>query len=160
MLCNRNGLAKVSATPGKTITMNHFLINNHWYLVDLPGYGYAKRSKTLRASWEEAMMEYFNGRENLMTVFVLVDSRIPPQDVDMELINYLGENQIPVSIVYTKTDKNGRSTNAKNIAAIEKKMSEFWEELPTRFITSAADKTGREALLKFIEKAAKTFGKH
>lgn len=157
MLCNRKGLAKVSGTPGKTITINHFLINEKWYLVDLPGYGYAKRSKTLREKWEQSMTEYFTQRENLMTVFVLVDSRIPPQAVDMELINYLGENQVPLCVVYTKTDKNNRSGTIKNIAAIEKKLSESWEELPIRFTTSSTEKLGRNEMLSFIEKAGKTF---
>ncbi len=157
MLCNRKGLAKVSATPGKTIAINHFNINDKWYLVDLPGYGYAKRSKSLRTEWETAMTDYFVNRENLMTVFVLVDSRISPQASDIELINYLGESQVPLCIVFTKTDKNSQHSTIKNIQIFKAKLAEEWEELPTDFITSSTEKTGRNELLQFIEKSAKLF---
>ena len=159
MLCNKKGLAKVSATPGKTIAINHFNINDKWYLVDLPGYGYAKRSKSLRTAWESAMTEYFIKRENLMTVFVLVDSRIPPQASDVELINFLGESQVPLCVIFTKTDKNSQHSTIKNINTFNKKLSESWEELPTTFSTSATEKTGRNEVLKFIEKSSKLFGK-
>lgn len=152
MLCNHSGLAKVSATPGKTITMNHFLINEEWYLVDLPGYGYARRSRDMREQWEHAMMDYFGNRENLMTVFVLIDSRIPPQDSDMELINALGSAEVPLAIVYTKTDKNSKNETQKNIRAIEKQLLTFWETLPPSFITSSINKTGRIDLLDYISR--------
>lgn len=157
MLCQHKGLAKVSSTPGKTISINHFLVNGKWFLVDLPGYGYARRSKEQRAKWEKEMTRYFVERENLITVFVLIDSRIPPQKVDLELIRFLGENQIPLAVVYTKSDKNTRNETHRNTTAFEKELSQEWEELPPLFLTSSESKTGREELLRFIEKYSKKF---
>lgn len=157
MLCGRNSLAKVSSTPGKTIAINHFLINEKWYLVDLPGYGYARRSKTLRDQWEDAMHKYFLERENLMVVFVLVDSCIPPQKSDLEFLNEIGSNGIPLCIVFTKTDRNSKSLTAKNIQQFKNKMLESWEELPDTFITSSETGVGKDELLSFIGKAVKLY---
>ncbi|MFA6260649.1 MAG: ribosome biogenesis GTP-binding protein YihA/YsxC [Bacteroidia bacterium] len=159
MLCNHKGLAKVSGTPGKTVSINHFLINDTWYWVDLPGYGYAKRSRNLREAWETAMRDYFLNRENLMTVFVLVDSRIPPQKADLDLINNLGEHAVPLTLVFTKIDKNSKNETSRNIAAFNKALLESWEELPPSFHTSSIEKTGRNELISYIKQIAKTFKK-
>jgi GTP-binding protein len=150
MLTNRNGLAKVSSTPGKTITINHFLINNRWHLVDLPGYGFAKRSKDQREQWKQNMDDYFMKRENLQCVFVLIDSRIDPQKIDLEFIDYLGEKGVPFVLVFTKMDKSSQTEVAKKIAKFKKTMLERWEELPEIFLTSSEKKTGRDKILKFI----------
>jgi GTP-binding protein len=159
MLCKRNELARVSSNPGKTININHYLVNDAWFLVDLPGYGYAKRSKTLREQWSKSMVAYFTERENLQLVFVLIDSRIPPQQIDLEFLNMLGHYQIPFSIIFTKADKNKQSETAKNVQLFKNSMLENWEELPVTIITSSVKKTGREDLLGFIEENNSRFNK-
>lgn len=156
-LLQRNELARTSSTPGKTITMNYFLINEDWYVVDLPGYGYAKRSKTLRSAWEKSLWQYLGSRENLVNLFVLIDSRIPPQESDLNFINQLGEAGIPFSIVFTKLDKLKPAEAETNIATFEAALLENWEELPTRFRTSSVSKLGRDEMLKFIIKHSKSW---
>ncbi|MCU0421315.1 MAG: ribosome biogenesis GTP-binding protein YihA/YsxC [Bacteroidia bacterium] len=155
MLMQKNELARTSSTPGKTITINHYLVNESWHLVDLPGYGYAKRSKTLRQAWEKALEEYVTKREQLQVVFVLVDSRIPPQSSDISFINNLGEWGVPCAIIFTKSDKNNQSITQKNANAFKKELAEFWEDLPPSFITSAVKKQGRDLLLNYIETCIK-----
>ncbi len=151
MLTNHSKLAKTSGKPGKTQLINHFLINDSWYLVDLPGYGYAKVSKTDREKWGKMIFDYITERENLYCIFVLVDSRIPPQNIDIDFINWLGENGIPFAIVFTKTDKLSKNKVASNIAAFRKELLKNWEELPVQFSTSSVTKTGKEDLLQYIE---------
>ena len=150
-LVQRNGLAKTSATPGKTIAINHFVVNGQWYLVDLPGYGYAKRSKKSREEWRVMLANYIARRRNLMYTFVLVDSRIEPQNSDIGFMEWLGENQIPFCIVFTKADKLSNNELNTNVEAYKKRLLEDWEELPPVFITSAETKRGREEILDFIE---------
>lgn len=157
MLCNRNELARTSSTPGKTISMNYYLINNNWYLVDLPGYGYAKRSKTLREAWEKTLHNYLQTRENLVNVFVLVDSRIPPQQIDIDFINALGGQGIPFSIVFTKIDKLKPAEAENNIENFKQTLLQFWEELPVMFSTSSKLKQGRDDLLNYIEGCNQTY---
>lgn len=156
MLVNKTGLAKVSSTPGKTIAINHFLINDSWYLVDLPGYGYAKRSKDLRKQWIDVMDEYFCKRENLACVFTLIDSRIKPQAKDIEFLNYLGEKGVAIAIVFTKLDKNRQHESAINMKNFKNELLKYWEELPPIFATSAVKKTGRKELLEFIHDVIKS----
>lgn len=151
MLTGVKGLAKTSGRPGKTQLINHFLINNEWYLVDLPGYGYARTSKTSREKWSAMMRDYFLHREALTNVFVLVDSRIPPQRIDLEFIEFLGTNGIPLAIVFTKTDKEKQREVMTNIKAMKVSLSELWEELPPMFLTSSLTGYGRDALLDSIE---------
>lgn len=150
-LANHKKLAKTSSTPGKTQLINHFLINEQWFLVDLPGYGYARNSKTNRSSWGRMVTDYILNSKTLALVFVLMDSRIPPQKIDIEFINFLGEHGVPLSPVYTKTDKQGESTTARNIAAIENELRKTWEELPPRFLTSSVSGRGREEMLNYID---------
>ena len=151
MLTGVKGLAKTSGRPGKTQLINHFLINNEWYLVDLPGYGYARTSKTSREKWSAMMRDYFLHREALTNVFVLVDSRIPPQRIDLEFIEFLGANGIPLAIVFTKTDKEKQREVMTNIKAMKVALSELWEELPPMFLTSSLTGYGRDSLLDSIE---------
>lgn len=151
MLTGVKGLAKTSGRPGKTQLINHFLINNEWYLVDLPGYGYARTSKTSREKWSNMMRDYFLHREALTNVFVLVDSRIPPQRIDLEFIEFLGTNGIPLAIVFTKTDKEKQREVMTNIKAMKVALSELWEELPPMFLTSSLTGYGRDVLLDSIE---------
>jgi GTP-binding protein len=150
MLCNNNKLAKISATPGKTQLINHFLINDTWYLVDLPGYGFAKTSKDKRSKFETIIYDYCKKRESLVCLFILVDSRLPLQKIDLEFMEWCGENEIPFSIIYTKADKNSKSELARNIKNIEKELLKEWEEMPNAFITSAEKKMGKEDILDFI----------
>ena len=150
MLCAHRGLAKTSATPGKTRLINHFRINERWYLVDLPGYGYAKVSKNQRKDFDKTLFNYLSKRENLHCVFVLIDSRIPPQIIDMKFINRLGEMQIPFAIVFTKTDKTTQKQLSDNTKAFKTEMLKTWEELPPCFYTSSNTKSGREEILEFI----------
>ena len=150
MLTERRKLAMTSATPGKTLLINHFVINGEWYLVDLPGYGYAKRSKSQNDKLQEIISGYILGREQMTSLFVLIDCRHEPQKIDLEFIEWLGENGIPFSIVFTKADKLTRTALASNIASYRKRLLEEWEELPPIFITSAESKTGREELLQYI----------
>ncbi len=150
MLCAQQKLAKTSSTPGKTQTINHFLIDATWYLVDLPGYGYAKVSKKLRNNWGEMIRQYLKKRETLYCVFVLIDSRVSPQKIDIEFINWLGENDIPFSIVFTKADKLKTNELDTNVIAFKNELLKFWEELPPIFISSAEKKTGKDALLAYF----------
>jgi GTP-binding protein len=159
MLCNRKELAHTSSNPGKTISMNYFLINDAWYLVDLPGYGYARRSKSLRKQWENTLTNYLNKRENLVNLFVLIDSRIPPQAADVNFINQIGEKGIPFSIVFTKTDKLKPGELENKTQLFKDTLLEYWEELPPMFNTSSLNKKGRDDLLKFISKCNQTYHK-
>ena len=151
-LVQRKGLAKTSGTPGKTIAINHFIVNNQWYLVDLPGYGYAQRSKKSREEWRVMLANYISRRRNLLYTFVLVDSRLEPQNSDIGFMEWLGENQIPFCIVFTKADKLSKAELDANVEAYKKRLLEEWEELPPTFITSSETKQGREEVLDFIEK--------
>ena len=151
MLTNNRKLAKTSATPGKTLLINHFIINKEWYLVDLPGYGFAKRSKTEIARLDQMIRGYILGREQLVNVFVLVDVRLEPQAIDLEFINWLGLSSIPFAIVFTKADKLSTAKVQANVAAYEKKLLETWENMPPHFITSSEKRLGRDELLGYIE---------
>lgn len=155
MLTQRKNLAKTSSTPGKTQTINHFLINQKWYLVDLPGYGYATVSKTTKEGWSQMITSYFKQRENVYCTFILIDSRLEPQKKDIEFINWLGGLGIPIALVLTKIDKIKQSELAKSKKNFETRLLKDWEELPPIFITSAEKKTGRNHLLDFIEDAIK-----
>jgi GTP-binding protein len=157
MITGRNKLAKTSGRPGKTQLINHFIINDEWYLVDLPGYGYAKASKTSRAKWEKFISEYLTKRKELLNVFVLLDSRLEPQQIDMEFMNWCGEKQIPFSMVFTKIDKLSSTSLQKNLAKYKKEMLKYWEELPPVFTTSATSKFGQEKLLNYIENINTSF---
>ncbi|MBR3699588.1 MAG: YihA family ribosome biogenesis GTP-binding protein [Bacteroidales bacterium] len=150
-LVQRRALAKTSATPGKTIAINHFMVNDSWYLVDLPGYGYAQRSKKAREEWRVMLANYIRRRRNLICTFVLVDSRIEPQNSDIGFMEWLGENQVPFCIVFTKVDKISKAELDKNIEIYKSKLLEEWEELPQMFITSSETKQGRDELLDYIE---------
>lgn len=156
MLCNHKGLAKTSATPGKTIMINHFIINKEWYLVDLPGYGYAKRSKTQRDKLEQMIAQYILQREQLANVFVLIDIRHDPQTIDREFIDWLGQSQIPFCIVFTKADKLSKSNVESSAKAWMDSMLDTWEELPPYFITSSESKQGRDDVLGYIDEINKS----
>ena len=156
MLCNNKKLAKTSATPGKTLLINHFIINKEWYLVDLPGYGFAKRSKTEIKKLDQMIRGYILQREQLVNVFVLVDIRLEPQKIDLEFINWLGESGIPFAIVFTKADKLNVTKTKASVALYEKTLSETWEELPRMFITSSEKKTGKDDILNYIEEINKS----
>ena len=150
MLCNHKGLAKTSSTPGKTLLINHFIINNEWYLVDLPGYGYAKRSKTVQDRLDQMIRSYILMRQQLVNVFVLIDIRLEQQKIDREFIDWLGESSIPFSIVFTKADKLGPVKAKMNAKAWMAKLLDTWETLPPYFITSSERKTGRDEVLDYI----------
>ena len=151
MLARNKKLAKTSSTPGKTLLINHFIINKEWYLVDLPGYGFAKRSKTEVARLDQMIRGYILGREQLVNVFVLVDVRLEPQAIDLEFIDWLGVSGIPFSIVFTKADKLSKGKVSANVAAYEQKMLETWEEMPPYFVTSSENREGRDELLDYID---------
>lgn len=151
MLTQQKDLAKTSGRPGKTQLINHFLINNDWHLVDLPGYGYARISKTAREKWQKMINSYFLNREQLTNTFVLIDSRIPPQKIDLEFISFLGQNGIPLSIVFTKTDKEKQREVMANVNAFKKALSQEWEELPMMFLSSSVSGYGRDRLLDYID---------
>lgn len=151
MLTGVKGLAKTSGRPGKTQLINHFLINNEWYLVDLPGYGYARTSKTSREAWGTMIRDYFLHREQLTNTYVLVDSRLQPQRIDLEFIAFLGQHGVPLTIVFTKTDKEKQREVMGNIKLMKQALSEIWEELPPMILTSSATGYGRDALLEQIE---------
>lgn len=151
MLTNRKGLAMTSSTPGKTMLINHFLINDEWYLVDLPGYGYARRGKENREQLLVLIESYILNRESLTSLFVLIDCRHEPQKIDLEFMEWLGENGVPFSIVFTKVDKLGSVRLSMNIEAYKEKLFEVWEELPPLFVTSSEKKQGREELLDYID---------
>lgn len=156
MLTNHKGLAKTSATPGKTLLINHFIINNEWYLVDLPGYGFAKRSKKELQKLEQMISGYILQREQLVNVFLLVDVRLEPQKIDLEFIQWLGDSSVPFAIVFTKADKLSASKVSQNVEAYKKVLSETWEELPPIFVTSSDKKQGREEVLDYIEQINKS----
>lgn len=151
MLTGRNGLAKTSSTPGKTMLINHFLINGEWYIVDLPGYGYARRGKESRDELRRMIEGYVLGRQQMTNLFILVDSRLEPQKIDLEFMEWCGENEVPFSIVFTKMDKLGKVAGGRNVAAYKQRLLETWEELPPIFETSSEDGRGREELLDYIE---------
>lgn len=155
MLTVRSKLAKTSATPGKTMLINHFLINNEWYLVDLPGYGYAKRSKKDKDKLEVMISSYILKREQMINLFLLIDCRHEPQKIDLEFMEWLGENGVPLSIVFTKADKLGGGKLKQNISFYLKELKKQWEELPPYFITSSENKTGRQEILDYIEQINK-----
>ena len=157
MLTNRKKLAKISTSPGKTITMNHFLINKEWYLVDLPGYGFAKRSKSERAKWEKMIRNYLLTRTNLLTVFLLIDLRIEPQKIDLEFMEWLATSQIPFVIVFTKADKISSAKVEANVERYKSKLLESWEEVPPMQITSSQTAQGKNELLAYIKKTNKIF---
>ena len=150
MLTGNRKLAKTSATPGKTLLINHFIINREWYLVDLPGYGYAKRSKKEIDRLDQMIRGYILQREQLVNVFVLVDVRLEPQKIDLEFIEWLGLSSVPFTILFTKADKLTASKVAQNVEAYKQKLSETWEELPPYFVTSAEKRQGREEVLDYI----------
>lgn len=151
MLTGRKSLAMTSATPGKTMLINHFSVNSgQWFLVDLPGYGYAKRSKSEQEKLSQLIRSYILKREQLTCLFLLIDSRLTPQKIDIDFIHFLGENGIPFAIVFTKADKNGTSALRHNVKVFLNRLTEEWEELPPHFITSSARGTGREELLDYI----------
>jgi len=156
MLCRNKKLAKTSSTPGKTLLINHFLINREWYLVDLPGYGFAKRSKSEIQKLDQMIRGYLLEREQLVNVFVLVDVRLEPQAIDQEFINWLGVSGIPFSIVFTKADKLTYAKLRQNVEAYQKKMLETWEEMPPFFVTSAEKGNGRDEVLSYIEQINKS----
>ena len=151
MLTNRKGLAKTSSMPGKTLLINHFLINNEWYLVDLPGYGWARRGKEGREKIRVIIEDYILEREAMVSLFVLIDCRHEPQKIDLEFMEWLGENGVPFAIVFTKADKLGAGRVGLNIKAYKEKLLETWEELPPTFVTSAEKGVGKEELLGYIE---------
>lgn len=155
MLTNNRKLAKTSSTPGKTLLINHFIINNEWYLVDLPGYGFAKRSKKEVTKLNQMIQGYILQREQLVNVFVLIDVRLEAQKIDLEFIQWLGESSIPFAIVFTKADKLTANQVNANVAAYKKVLSESWEELPPMFVTSSEKKQGRDELLNYIEEINK-----
>ena len=156
MLVERKNLAKTSSTPGKTRLINHFNIDDAWYLADLPGYGYAKVSKKQRDSFAVMIEQYAQKRENLVCFFVLVDSRLPPQQKDLDFIEWLGDSNLPFVIVYTKIDKVSQKERSQTITKMHKELSEYWEEMPMMMETSAIKGTGRKELLEFIEKTNKS----
>ena len=152
MLTFRKKLAKISSTPGKTILINHFIVNKSWYLVDLPGYGYAKRSKTERHKWEKMIRKYILNRTSMLTLFVLIDSRIEPQQIDLDFIDWLGISNIPFVLTFTKADKLKPLQLATNIENYKIKLLEKWEEVPLFLVTSAVKGDGRNEVLDYIEK--------
>ena len=151
MLANRNGMAKTSATPGKTTLINHFIINDEWYIVDLPGYGYARRGNEGREAIRRIINAYVLNREAMTCLFVLLDCRHEPQKIDLEFIDFLGENGVPFAIIFTKADKISKGALERNIEAYKAKLHETWEELPPIFSTSSEKRQGREELLDYIE---------
>lgn len=151
MLCNHKNLAKTSATPGKTLLINHFIINNEWYLVDLPGYGFAKRSKSVQQKISNMITSYILQREQLINTFVLVDIRHEQQKIDREFIDWLGQSNVPFAIIFTKADKLGPVRARQNAEAWMRKLSDTWDELPPYFVTSSETKAGRDEVLGYIE---------
>ncbi len=151
MICDNQKLAKTSATPGKTQLINHFLVNKEWYLVDLPGYGFAKVSQSARKRWEQMIENYLRKRENLVNVFVLIDSRHSPQNIDLEFLKKLALWKVPFSLIFTKADKESQKVVSQNVKRFLMKMRESWQFLPQHFVTSSVKKLGRENILKFID---------
>ena len=157
MLCNNQKLAKTSGTPGKTQLINHFIINKSWFIVDLPGYGFAKVSQRDRRRWEQMIENYLRKRENLVNVFVLLDSRHSPQQIDLDFVNQLGKWEIPFALIFTKADKETQRVVAANVRAFLDAMRKEWEFLPPHFVTSAIKKLGRDKLLKFVADMNKAY---
>ncbi len=151
MLMQRKNLAKTSGRPGKTQLINHFLINGNWHLVDLPGYGYARVSKKAKKTFQKFITQYFEKRKQLVLAFVLIDCRLEPQPIDLEFMQYLGEQQIPFTIAFTKADKLKPNALERNLLVYEEKMLESWEEMPPYLVTSASHSTGRDELLAYIQ---------
>jgi len=151
LLVSRKNLAKTSSTPGKTQTINHFLINGSWFLVDLPGYGYASVSRSKSEAWAPMITTYLKKRDNLITTFVLIDPRLEPQKIDVEFITWMGEEGLPFGLVFTKADKISRGALASNTEAWKKKLADRWEEYPPMFATSATDRRGKDQLLTYID---------
>ena len=156
MLTNHKGLAMTSSTPGKTLLINHFLINEEWYLVDLPGYGFAQRGMAQREQLRQIIESYILEREQLVCLFVLIDCRHPAQKIDLEFMEWLGESGVPFTIIFTKTDKIGRGRLKENIKAYQEAMSGTWEELPPMLCSSSENKEGREEILDYIEEINKS----
>ena len=156
MLTGRKGLAKVSSTPGKTRLINHFCINNNWYLVDLPGYGYARVSKNMRGEFSKIILDYVLKCRKMHFLFVLIDSRLEPQAIDLKFIEMLGENGVPFAIIFTKADKLSVSKAQANVAAYKRKLEETWEELPPIFVTSSESRQGRDEILNYIDSINKS----
>ncbi len=157
MLVNNKSLAKTSSKPGKTQTINHFLVNKNWYLVDLPGYGFAKTSKTNRAKWQKMISDYLLFRENLQLVFVMVDSRLEPQQIDVDFINNLGESGIPFAIIFTKMDKVSTGKSMSNIQKMKNVLADTWDEMPVMMKSSAVSGLGKDEILNFIEEINQQF---
>ena len=157
MLLSRKELARTSKKPGKTQMINYYIVNKEWYVVDLPGYGYAKISKSMRKKWQQMIEGYLQRRENLQCAFVLLDSNIPPQNIDVEFINWLGQARVPFVIVYTKADRAKPDILEANIKRIQDKLLEFWNELPQQFITSAHKAEGKDEILDLIEDVNKRY---
>lgn len=155
MLVNKKKLARISSTPGKTQLINHFMVNERWYLVDLPGYGWAKVSKVKKVAWGDMIANYLLQRQQMVCLFILIDSRLPPQKIDVEFIEWVGINQIPFALIFTKADKQSVNKTQKNMDLFEKKLQETWAEIPPVFLSSAVDKTGREEILNYIEEVNK-----
>ena len=157
MLVNQHGLAKTSQRPGKTQLINHFLINEKWYIVDLPGYGYAKVSKSSREKWEKFIRNYITKRESLQCVFVLIDSRLEPQKIDLEFCCWMGEIQIPFALLFTKADKQSAVKTDKNVSLFKKELKGWFEEIPPYFVTSAEKGQGKDEVLEFIGQVNQDF---
>nr|WP_121273907.1 ribosome biogenesis GTP-binding protein YihA/YsxC [Pedobacter schmidteae] len=157
MLVSQHGLAKTSQKPGKTQLINHFLVNEKWYIVDLPGYGYAKVSKSSREKWEKFIRNYITKRESLQCVFVLIDSRLEPQKIDLEFCCWMGEIQIPFALIFTKADKQSTVKTDQNVALFKKALKGWFEEIPPYFVTSAEKGLGRDQVLNFIEEVNHDF---
>jgi len=153
MLTNRHALAKTSSRPGKTQTINHFIINERWYLVDLPGYGYAGISKEIKKGFGKMIEQYVLKRENLYCLFILIDIRLEPQGLDLDFIDWCGSKEVPICLLFTKADKLSKNNIQKNLAVYRKTLGKTWDELPPIIVTSATERTGREELLRFIENA-------
>lgn len=151
MLTGRKNLAHTSSTPGKTMLINHFIINDEWYIVDLPGYGFAQRGKDSRNKLQKMIEGYVLERQQMTNLFVLVDSRLDPQKIDLEFMEWLGENEVPFSIIFTKLDKMGPEAGRRNVNKYTKKLLEQWEELPPIFMTSSIDGRGRDEILNYID---------
>lgn len=156
MLTGKKGLAKTSGTPGKTTLINHFLINNSWYLVDLPGYGFAKTSKKNREAWEKMIFQYFANRENLVNTFILIDSRHKPLANDLDLIEWFGANELPFVLLFTKSDKPNRKELSRNLKTYKETLLQWWEEVPMSVVTSANSNLGREEVLNLLDQFLKS----
>lgn len=157
MLTGKKGLAKTSQTPGKTQLINHFLINDNWYLVDLPGYGYARISKSKKEDWNKFLRTYLDKRESLQCVMVLVDSRLEPQKIDLEFCNWLGEHGLPFVLIFTKADKQSNIKTDQNVAKFRQALTASFEEVPPHFITSAENQIGKDEVLGFVDDINKNF---